>query len=149
MADDGEIKEERGRSSSAPVLPEIKGEHLLRGDADVWVKSAKNKLGPLLAVAEGQTPASARRIIDIDLKTIPALDPSHRDYERRNEVRLRMRLQNERNQLDRFLITMRERTLVYEALSTAAEKGAPVLFETMRVRCDLSHLAFTLTETRL
>ena len=33
---------------------------------------------------------------------------------------------------------MRERTLVYVSVSTAAEGGAPVLFETMRERCDLS-----------
>ena len=102
------------------------------------MKSVKNILGPLLAVAEGQTPGAARRIIDVDLRLIPELPSGHRDYERRNEVRLRSRLQNEKNQLDRFLITMQERTLVYEALSTAAEGGAPVLYETMRVRCDLS-----------
>ena len=102
MADDGETKEERGRTSIAPVLPKIKSEHPLRGDADAWVKIAKNKLGPLLAVAQGQTPASAQRIIDIDLNEIPALPEGHRDYERRSEVRLRTRLQNERNQLDRF-----------------------------------------------
>ena len=139
MADDG--NKESGRlptTRDAPVLPKIKSEKPLRHDADAWMKVAKNILGPLLAVAEGQTPGSARRIMDVDLSMIPALPAGHRDYERRNEVRLRTRLQNERNQLDRFLLTMRERTLVYISVSTAAEGGAPVLFETMRERCDLS-----------
>ena len=42
MADDGMTKEARGRTSIAPVLPKIKSEHPLRGDADVWMKVAKN-----------------------------------------------------------------------------------------------------------
>ena len=137
MADDDEPRNKRP-SADAPVLPKITSEHPLRHNADAWLKSAKNILGPLLAVAEGQTPAAARRIIDVDLRMMPELPSEHRDYERRNEVRLRARLQNEKNQLDRFLIIMQERTLVYEALATAAEGGAPVLFETIRTRCDLS-----------
>ena len=141
MADDGDRDVGRHPTTKdAPVLPKIKSEYPLRHDANAWVKVAKNNLGPLLAVAEGQTPGSARRIIDVDLSLIPALPADNRDFERRNEVRLRARLQNEKNQLDRFLITMKERTLVYVALSAAAEVGAPVLFETMRMRCDLSHL---------
>ena len=60
-----------------------------------------------------------------DLDQIPALDPGHRDYERRNEERLRTRLQSEKNQLNRFIITMEHRTYVYTALVNAAD-GAPV-----------------------
>ena len=104
MADDGDKDHSRHATTrDAPVLPKIKSENPLRHDADPWVKIARNTLGPLLAVAEGQTPGSARRIIDIDLSLIPPLAEEHRDFERRNEVRLRARLQNEKNQLDRFL----------------------------------------------
>ena len=134
MADDGDNVGRHPTTKDAPVLPKIKSEYPLRHDADAWVKVAKNNLGPLLAVAEGQTPGSARRIIDIDLRSIPELPVDHRDYERRNEVRLRTRLQNEKNQLDRFHITMQERTTVFTALSAATEKGAPVLFETLQQR---------------
>ena len=71
MADDG--NKESGRlptTRDAPVLPKIKSENPLRHDADAWMKVAKNILGPLLAVAEGQTPGSARRIMDVDLSLI-------------------------------------------------------------------------------
>ena len=66
------------------MLPKIKSENPLRHDADAWVKIARNTLGPLLAVAEGQTPGSARRIIDIDLSLIPPLAEEHRGSQLRN-----------------------------------------------------------------
>ena len=46
----------------------------------------------LLAVAEGQTPAAVKAIIDIDLAELPSLDPTHRDYTRREETRTRREL---------------------------------------------------------
>ena len=61
MADDGETKGVgRHAARYTPVLPKITSEHPLRHDADVWLKTAKNTLGPLLAVAEGQTRALLR-----------------------------------------------------------------------------------------
>ena len=85
MVDDGGSREV-GTGRSTPVLPKIKCEHPLRGDADAWIKVAKNVLGPLLAVAEGQTPASAQLIIDIDLNEMPALPARRSSKTRQSKV---------------------------------------------------------------
>ena len=48
------------------------------------MEQAEPRHGRLLAVAQGQIPAAAAQIIDIDVSSLPELPQDHRDYQRRD-----------------------------------------------------------------
>ena len=50
-------------------------------------------------VAQGHKPAAAAAIRDIDLDSLPELPADHRDYHRRQEIRIKVQAQNESNAL--------------------------------------------------
>ena len=54
---------------------------------------------------------ATKAIVDIDLDELPALDPSHKEYHRRQTDRTKIAAQNRANESKRFSITMAERPL--------------------------------------
>ena len=82
----------------------------------------------LLEVAQGGLPASAKYIVDVDITTLPALPPTHRDYHRREECRTKTITQNRANAERRFILTMQAWTSLYATLKACTEKTAPVLY---------------------
>ena len=85
------------RSTNVVELPIFPGERPRSGEATAWREVASSRLGAaqLLAVANGQDPPEAAIIIDEAL--LPALDPAHRDHERRVEYNNRIQTQNKKN----------------------------------------------------
>ena len=94
----------------------------------------------ILAAASGKQPDAAARIIDTKLSEIPELPIGDRDYNRRIELRISVRKQNERNRMDRYNITMRELTAVFSAIYEAAEQSAPMWARELREACDYSRI---------
>ena len=99
------------------VFSPFPGETPLRHEAHIWLESAEARLAAkgLLTVANGGQYAAARQIVDIPLNDLPALPAEHRDYERRNEVRIRIGIENQKNAEKRYELTMRAWTVVYSA----------------------------------
>ena len=72
----------------------------MRHEGVKWKEAAEKRLaGRLLVVSKGQVPAAAAAILDIDMAEIPELDPSDAGFERRRELRIRTRRENEQNAL--------------------------------------------------
>ena len=92
----------------------------------------------LMAVAEGEMPASALCIIDVSLDDLPKLPASHRDAARREEKRISVKAQNQANALKREQLTLEAWTQLYGALKACTAAKAPVLSRTMADRCDLA-----------
>ena len=69
-------------------LPEFPGEDFLAHNGSQWLEAAEARLigRALLAVANGELPASVKQIIDIDLTTLPPLPTTHPGHERRLET---------------------------------------------------------------
>ena len=93
-----------------------------------WMEQA----GRLLAVAQGQIPAAAAQIIDIDLSSLPELPQDHRDYQRRLETRIKVQAQNDANASKRWAIVMDAWTDLYIAIKACTETTAPVFSRQLR-----------------
>ena len=91
----------------------------------------------LLAVVQGESPASVRSIIDIDLTLLPELPPDDRNYHRRVELRIKIHTQNRSNAELRFVLTMKAWTKAYTLFKKSTEITAPVLSRELREMCDL------------
>ena len=79
-------KDARSRVEELPTFP---GDNALSHEATKWREAAEARftLCGLLAVAMGLPSPRIKRIVDYDLSMVPELDPSHRDAERRIELR--------------------------------------------------------------
>ena len=81
----------------------------------------------LLVVANGGKPAAARAIVDIDLGDLPVLPVGDRDYNRRQEARIKIIAQNRSNAEKRKQIELDAWTEMYTDLKISTEVTAPVL----------------------
>ena len=76
--------------------------------------------------------------VPIELSSDAALDPSHKEYHRRQTDRTKIAAQNRANESKRFSITMAEWTTIYSLLKASTEDTAPVLSRQLKDMCDLS-----------
>ena len=125
-------------TSSIPQLPQFPGDEFRAHEAAAWLEQAQPRLGRLLHVAQGHEPPAATAIRDIDLSTLPALPETHRDHNRRLELRIKVQAQNDANATRRFTITMEAWTDLYVALKACTEKSAPLFSRQLKEACDLS-----------
>ncbi len=125
---------------STVVLPDFPSDDPFLHEGRQWKEVADSRLAPagLLIVAHGKTPVEVDRIIDTNLDDIPELPPEHPHYQRRMELRLKHRQENEKNEIDRCNLTMRYWTALYTSIAQACEKNAPMLFRQLIELCDLS-----------
>ena len=125
------------RSADGAELLTFPGERPKQHAATAWRESATSRLGAaqLLAVANRHEPPAAAIIIDEAL--LPALDPSHRDHERRVEYNNRIQTQNKKNAMQRWYLTLRASTDLYSALAKSCETSAPTLHRTLYEICNM------------
>ena len=110
----------------------------MRHEGVKWKEAAEKRLaGRLLVVSKGQVPAAAAAILDIDMAEIPELDPSDAGFERRRELRIRTRRENEQNALRRKMIILNDWTDLYTVVATACEDNAPMLACEMQESCNM------------
>ena len=85
------------RSSGFPQFP---GEEVLSHAAALFLEKAEARLASLglLAVAEGMPSEATKAIVDIDLDELPALEPTHKEYHRRQTDRTKIAAQNRANE---------------------------------------------------
>ena len=89
-------------------------------------------------MANGGAPVEVAQIIDYPLDSIPELPRGHKDYARRQEARLKVQIDNERNKEKRAGMTMRAWADLYRAVKTCTEKTAPMLSRELISLCDMS-----------
>ena len=99
-------------------LPQFPGEDFLAHEGSLWLEAAEARLAArkLLAVANGSPPPGAKAIIDVDLTSLPPLPPTHRDYNRRLETRIKVQTTNRENDEKRLQITLDAWTELYTLL---------------------------------
>ena len=85
----------RDIKSGAVEFPQFPGEDCLAHTASTYQEQLDARLTGLglLAVAQGHPPASVACIIDQPLDDLPALDPTHRDFNRREEARSKAKVE--------------------------------------------------------
>ena len=127
-------------SSKELSLPDFPGEDFLAHAGTQWLESAEAKLAgkQLLAVAQGHEPPAVKCIVDIDLSELPTLPTSHRDHDRREETRIKVKAQNKANAEKRLNLTLTAWTEIYSAIKACTEVTAPVLSRELYELCDLS-----------
>ena len=120
------------------ALPAFPGEDLLAHGGTLWIEQAEARMGTLLAVAQGHSPARNQRIVDFDLTALPMLPIGDAGYQRRLETRIRYQTQNDSNVRSRFDNTMDDWATIYVGLKVCTETTAPMLSRELKELCDLS-----------
>ena len=117
----------RDIKSGAVEFPQFPGEDCLAHTASTYQEQLDARLTGLglLAVAQGHPPASVACIIDLPLDDLPALDPTHRDFNRREEARSKAKVANAANAARRTQLTLEAWTEVYTLLKISTESTAP------------------------
>ena len=108
-----------------------------------WKDSTRRRFADagLLAVAEGELPARAQEIVDIDLDGpdgYPILPISDPQYYRNHTERLRIAATNKSNHTKRRNITLQDWTQLYASLAQSTEKTCPLLCKELETICDLA-----------
>ena len=121
-------------------LPEFPGENFLSHAAAMFKEQVEARFAELgwLASAQGLQSESVKAIVDIDLSSLPMLDETHREYNRRLTDRIKIAAQNEANRRKRCALQLAEWTKIYAALKKCTETTAPVLSRELQERCDLA-----------
>ena len=127
-------------SKGALELPEFPGESPRLHEAVQWWEVAQTRIASagLSLVVTGGLPASAARIVDTPLDTLPDLPAHHPHFERRRELRVKMQIQNAANAKLRDALVLDGRTAVFIAIHHSAEASAPMFARELRERCDYS-----------
>ena len=99
-------------------FPDFPGEDFLAHLGSQYKEHAIARLAArsLLIVAQGGTAPEAEKIVDIDITLLPELPAGHRDYNRRQEARIKIMAQNQANDRARQLIQLRAWTELYTPL---------------------------------
>ena len=136
--DDGDDRDAR----RAATLQKFPGENPILHESVQWWESTQIRLAVagLIKTANGQAPDEALLIIDTDMSELPVLDVNHRDFERRNEVRLMEKKRNAVNRRKRYRIIMGQRTAVFSSLFNACEESAPMFARELREACDYARV---------
>ena len=104
-------------SNDVANLPEFPGENFFSHAATAYKEQVEARLAELgwLAAAQGLQSEAVKAIVDIDLTRLPELEPTHREYNRRMETRIKVEAQNEANRQRRCSIQLSEWTKIYAA----------------------------------
>ena len=104
------IPNEPNDAKRASGFPQFPGEEVYSHAAAQFQEKAEARLASLglLAAAEGMPSEATKAIVDIDLDELPALDPTHKEYHRRQTDRTKIAAQNRANESKRYSITMAE-----------------------------------------
>ena len=134
-----DMKHEKSTANGL-ILPEFPGEDPRQHLGTQWKEEADNRLAGagLLTVANGGAPVEVAQIIDYPLDSIPDLPWGDKEYSRRQEARLKVQIDNERNREKRAGKTMRAWAELYRAVKTCTEKTAPMLLRELISLCDMS-----------
>ena len=121
-------------------LPTVVSDEPLRHEGAEWLKAAETQLiaSQMLAVASGGEPMSCQLIEDYDLVDYPELPEDHRDFYKRNTLRMELSRKNRLNEKKRTLLTLDAWDSLYAACRAATIKTAPMTFEALEAECDLS-----------
>ena len=121
-------------------FPQFPGEDFLAHAAATYKEQVETALAmrELLFVAQGGEHPSVKAIKDVDLTRLPALAPTDRDYNRREETRIKILTQNEANAEKRIALQLKYWTEVYAWFKQSTELSAPVLSRELKDACDLS-----------
>ena len=86
-------------NNSANIMPQFPGEDCLAHAGTQFKEAAETRLSgrSLLGVANGLAPPAVEKIIDVDLAMLPSLPPTDRDYNRREESRMKAMHTNRAN----------------------------------------------------
>ena len=133
------LEKKRDIKTGSVDFPQFPGEDCLAHTASTYKEQLDARLTGLglLAVAQGHPPASVGCIIDQPLDDLPALEPSHRDFHRREEARSRVKTANAANAARRTQLTLEAWTDVYTLLKISTEETAPTLSRELLLSCDL------------
>ena len=96
------------------ILPEFPGENFLSHAAAMFKEQVEARFAELgwLASAQGLQSESVKAIVDIDLASLPMLDETHREYNRRLTDRIKIAAQNEANRRKRCALQLAEWTKI-------------------------------------
>ena len=117
-------RESSGIAKQTPQeFPQCPGEDLHAHAATQFIEAVEVRWAArgLLAVANGGRPAAAKAISDIDLALLPALATGSRDYNRREEARIKVMAQNASNAQKRIQIELDAWTELYTDLHRRGE----------------------------
>ena len=76
--------------------------------------------------------------MDVDLALLPALSPTHRDFNRREEARIKVIASNSANAQRRAQMELDAWTEIYTDLKISTETSAPLLSRDLKEACDLA-----------
>ena len=97
----GVVATEASKSTKSTPLdfPQCPGEDVHAHAATQFLEAVEARWAArgLLVVANGGSPAAAKAIVDVDLALLPALPPTHRDFNRREEARIKVMASNSAN----------------------------------------------------
>ena len=121
-------------------LPTVVSDEPLRHEDAEWLKAAETQLiaSQMLVIASGGEPMSCQLIEDYDLVDYPELPEDHRDFYKRNTLRMELSRKNRLNEKKRTLLTLDAWDSLYAACRAATIKTAPMTFEALEAECDLS-----------
>ena len=96
---DSEASGKGSDSDTLTVFPQFPGEDFQAHEASHYKEQVDARLTALglISVAQGHPPASVKAIKDYDLSILPVYPPSHKDYFRTLESRMKMELINSQN----------------------------------------------------
>ena len=121
-------------------LPAHPGDDPLQHVSADFFETAKLNLGiaHLLVVAESGEPERNAKLKEWDLSKVPALNPSDRDFSRREMERMKLIRINEDFLDDKFTNTMTDWTRIYMSIAMCAKTSAPLFYQRIKLACDLS-----------
>ena len=127
-------------TATLSAFPQYPGENCLAHAAAQYKEQVDARLtgAGLLAVAQGEDPPAVRSIILYDLTRFPELPPTHPQYERRLETRMKYEAINAANLEKREQITLTAWTTLYTLFKTSTEATDPVLSRELLDMCDLA-----------
>ena len=92
----------------------------------------------LLVVADGGEPERNAKLKEWDLSKVPALNPSDRDFSRREMERMKLIRINEDFLDDKFTNTMTDWTRIYMSIAMCAKTSAPLFYQRIKLVCNLA-----------
>ena len=118
------------------------GEDALQHASKAWIEHAEAKLAglSLLGVAEGQPPDECMELEPVDIDSLFPLpdDSASAGYWRTVEMRAKMLVDNERNELKSIRLILAARTRLYYMVYSAVSGTAPMLAREIMTQCKVT-----------
>ena len=130
-------------TTTLAAFPQIPGEDCLAHAGALYMEQVDARLADLglLAVAkDGADPDSVKALIDYDLSLCPELAPTHPQYHRNLETRMRYNMHNASNAQKRLSLRYAAWTKVYSLFKISTETTAPVFTRELLEKCSFEKL---------